>query len=85
MTWVSPRSSHAPPPTSTNPPTGTYILIPPSYTPCPMARRVKVQKLPNDQFIVTIPRALAQALGIEKGDLAEWKLSNGDLVLRRPK
>ena len=35
--------------------------------------------------MVTIPRALAQALDIEKGDRAEWKLSNGDLLLKRLK
>jgi len=31
---------------------------------------------------VTIPRALAQALDIGKGDRAEWKVRDGDLVLR---
>ena len=33
-----------------------------------MPRRVKVQQLPNDQFVVTIPKALAEAMGIRKGD-----------------
>ncbi len=32
---------------------------------------------------MTIPRALAQALGIQRGDEAEWVLVDGDLVLRR--
>ena len=46
---------------------------------------VRLQQLPQGQFIETIPRAPAPALDIEKGDLAEWKLSNGDLVLKRVK
>jgi bifunctional DNA-binding transcriptional regulator/antitoxin component of YhaV-PrlF toxin-antitoxin module len=44
---------------------------------------VRVQQLPQGQFTVTIPRALAQALDIEKGDRAEWKVIKGDLVLKR--
>ena len=47
-----------------------------------MSNTVRIQKLPQGQFTVTIPRALAQALDIEKGDLAEWKIRDGDLVLR---
>ena len=48
-----------------------------------MARRVKVQQLPNDQFVVTIPKALAEALGIRKGETMQWSVEDGALVLRR--
>ena len=44
---------------------------------------MRIQQQPQGQFTVTIPRALAQALDIEKGDRAEWKVKDGDLVLRR--
>ena len=48
-----------------------------------MPRRVKVQQLPNDQFIVTIPKALAEAMGIRKGETVQWSFVKGDLVLKR--
>jgi hypothetical protein len=47
-----------------------------------LTNKVSIQRFPQGQFIVTIPRALALALDIEKGDRAEWKLSDGDLVLK---
>ena len=50
---------------------------------CPMPRRVKVQQLPNDQFVVTIPKALAEAMGIHKGETVQWSFVKGDLVLNR--
>ena len=43
---------------------------------------VRIQRFPQGQFMVTIPRALAMALDIEKGDEAEWKVRDGDLVLK---
>lgn len=47
-----------------------------------MSNTVRIQQLPQGQYTVTIPRALAQAFGIEKGDQAEWRVVKGDLVLR---
>jgi antitoxin component of MazEF toxin-antitoxin module len=32
---------------------------------------------------VSIPRALAQALRVEKGETMEWVLDGGELVLKR--
>ena len=43
---------------------------------------MRIQQQPQGQFTVTIPRALAQALDIGKGDQAEWKVRDGDLVLK---
>jgi antitoxin component of MazEF toxin-antitoxin module len=48
-----------------------------------MARRVKVQQLPNDQYIVTIPKALAEAMGLRKGETVQWSLEHGGLLLKR--
>jgi len=33
-----------------------------------MARRVRIQQLPNGQFVITIPKALAEAIGFRKGE-----------------
>jgi antitoxin component of MazEF toxin-antitoxin module len=48
-----------------------------------MSNRVKVQQLPQGQFTVSIPRALAQALGITKGQEMVWVLVDGELTLKR--
>ena len=47
-----------------------------------LSNTVRIQQQPQGQFTVTIPRALAQALDIGKGDRAEWKVRDGDLVLK---
>jgi bifunctional DNA-binding transcriptional regulator/antitoxin component of YhaV-PrlF toxin-antitoxin module len=47
-----------------------------------LSNKVRIQQFPQGQYMITIPRALAQALDIEKGDRAEWKIRDGDLVLR---
>ncbi len=48
-----------------------------------MSNRVRIQQHPTGQFTVTIPRALAQAIGITRGEEAEWVLVGGELTLRR--
>lgn len=48
-----------------------------------MSNRVRVQRHPKGMLTVSIPRALAQALGIDKGETLEWLLKDGELVLRR--
>jgi len=45
-----------------------------------MAKRVKIQQGSNNQIIVTIPSALAQAMGFEKGKEAFW-VANGSKSL----
>jgi bifunctional DNA-binding transcriptional regulator/antitoxin component of YhaV-PrlF toxin-antitoxin module len=35
------------------------------------------------QLRVTIPRVLADALGIKKGDQVRWIVDRGDLILRK--
>lgn len=48
-----------------------------------MPRKVKVQQMPNDQYMVTIPKALAEAMGIRRGEMVEWSVEDGNLVLKR--
>jgi len=49
-----------------------------------MANKMRVQRTPNDQFIVTIPKAFAEAMGFRKGTILEFKLGEkGELVLRK--
>ena len=48
-----------------------------------MSNRVRVQQLPHGLYSVSIPRALAQALRIEKGDVMEWVVEDMHLVLKR--
>ena len=43
--------------------------------------RVQLQKS-NGQFMVTIPRGLARCLRLEAGDILEFFIERGDLVLR---
>ena len=50
-----------------------------------MSNKVRVQQHPTGQLTVTLPRVLAQALRIKKGDVLEWLLEDGKLVLARSK
>jgi antitoxin component of MazEF toxin-antitoxin module len=48
-----------------------------------MSNKVRVQEHPNGQLTITIPRALAGALQIGKGDVMEWRVEGDRLVLVR--
>jgi hypothetical protein len=48
-----------------------------------MTNHVRVQQHPTGQLTVTLPRALAGALRIRKGDVMEWVLEDGKLTLLR--
>jgi antitoxin component of MazEF toxin-antitoxin module len=48
-----------------------------------MSNRVIVQQHPSGQLTISLPRALAQALQIRKGDVMEWRLEDGRLLLMR--
>ncbi len=48
-----------------------------------MSNKVRVQQHPTGQLTITLPRALAQALRIGTGDLMEWTLEDGKLLLVR--
>jgi antitoxin component of MazEF toxin-antitoxin module len=37
----------------------------------------------KNQLRVTIPRVLAQAIGIEKGTKIKWVIDRGELVLKK--
>jgi antitoxin component of MazEF toxin-antitoxin module len=48
-----------------------------------MSNRVRVQQHPTGVLTVSIPRALAQALRVRKGEVMEWVFEDGRLVLVR--
>ena len=51
-----------------------------------MATRMRVQRTKNDQFIITIPKAFAEAFGYKQGTILEFTINEkGELVLRKPK
>ena len=43
----------------------------------------KVMVLKNKQFITTIPKAIAQAMRLEKGSKLEWIFDRGDVIVRK--
>jgi len=43
----------------------------------------KVERPTNQSFYVNLPSAVAQALGIKKGDVFEWLVENKNLLLLR--
>ena len=46
-----------------------------------MSNKVRVQQHPTGQLTITLPRVLAQAMRIGKGDLMEWVLEDGRLLV----
>ena len=49
-----------------------------------MATRMRVQRTPNDQYIITIPKAFAEAFGFKKGTVLEFRINEkGELVLKK--
>ena len=50
-----------------------------------MSNKVKVQQHSTGLLTVSLPRALAQALRIRKGDVMEWLLEDGKLLLVKVK
>ncbi len=45
--------------------------------------KTKVQELPGGALIVTIPKALADAVGIKKGSELDWKLEGERLYVQQ--
>jgi antitoxin component of MazEF toxin-antitoxin module len=48
-----------------------------------MANESIVQQRKNKQLLVTLPRAIGEAMGFRKGDTVEWVFANGALVVRK--
>jgi len=48
-----------------------------------MANESKVQELKNGQFIITIPRAIAESLRLKKSDIVEWLHIDGNFIIRK--
>ena len=43
----------------------------------------KIRQLPNSQFITTIPKKIAEAMRLKKGDKIDWLFIMGDVVVRK--
>lgn len=48
-----------------------------------MANISTTQQLPNGQITLNVPRALAQAYGLKKGDRVEFTLIDGKITLEK--
>lgn len=48
-----------------------------------MTNQSIVQQQKNQQMQVTIPRAIAQAMRLKKGDKVEWIFDRGDVLVRK--
>ena len=46
---------------------------------------MNVQKTKNDQFIVTIPKAFAETFDFKQGTVLEFRIKDGDLILKKIK
>lgn len=51
-----------------------------------MAAKRRVQKTSNNQYIVTLPKAIAEAMGFTQGTELEFKLNDkGEIVIKKAK
>jgi bifunctional DNA-binding transcriptional regulator/antitoxin component of YhaV-PrlF toxin-antitoxin module len=48
-----------------------------------MANKSVVQQQKNKQMQLTIPRAIAEAMRLKKGDEVEWIFDRGDVLVRK--
>lgn len=48
-----------------------------------MGNITSVMQLKNKQFIITIPKAIAGAMGLVKGSKIEWLFDKGDIIFRK--
>jgi len=47
------------------------------------SNRVRVQQRKTGQYFVSIPKTLALAYGLQKGDDLEWVIEEGGLMLKK--
>jgi len=48
-----------------------------------MANTTTIGQFKSGQMVTTIPRAIAQAIRLNKGDKVEWLFDRGDIVVRK--
>ena len=48
-----------------------------------MANITKIGTTKNDQRLTTVPRAIAEAMRLEKGSKIEWIFDRGDVIVRK--
>jgi antitoxin component of MazEF toxin-antitoxin module len=53
-------------------------------SPLKLANQSRIWKTQRNQYMVRLPAAIAQAMGLTGGELVEWRMSGaGDLILRK--
>jgi bifunctional DNA-binding transcriptional regulator/antitoxin component of YhaV-PrlF toxin-antitoxin module len=48
-----------------------------------MANKSKIQQFKNTQMMTTIPKGIAEAMRLKKGDELEWIFDRGDVLVRK--
>ena len=48
-----------------------------------MANTTKIGMTKNGQRLTTVPRAIAEAMRLEKGSKIEWIFDRGDVIVRK--
>ena len=48
-----------------------------------MGNTSTVQQLPNGQIILNVPRAIAQAMNYQTGDIIEFQVHHGNIMLHK--
>jgi len=48
-----------------------------------MVNTSKINISKNGQYIITIPRSIAQSMRLKKGDNIEWLFDKGDIIVRK--
>jgi bifunctional DNA-binding transcriptional regulator/antitoxin component of YhaV-PrlF toxin-antitoxin module len=48
-----------------------------------IANKSSVMQQKNGQMILTIPKAIAEAMRLKKGEEIEWIFDKGDVIVRR--
>jgi AbrB family looped-hinge helix DNA binding protein len=48
-----------------------------------MGNKIKLMQLKNKQFIMTIPKAIADAMRLKKADTIEFIFDKGDVIIRK--
>ena len=43
----------------------------------------KINTLISGQYVITMPKAIAQGMRLQKGDQIEWIFDKGDIIVRK--
>jgi len=48
-----------------------------------MANKITIGETKNGQFLITFPKAIAEAMNLKKGDQIEFLFDKGDIIIRK--